>query len=173
MLVLGKPLGVGVFGAALKKERSTRRLPELIASTTQLNTPGGGSRGSPGVHALTDVTGFGLARPPARDGRGSGVGARVDGARCRCSTDARELAADGIRHRRLGPQLGGLRRHVELPDGIGAVERALLDRSADERRAARRLRAAAVGRGAGDFDREGFSSAAVIGELEAGAPGIR
>src|SRR6185369_11805507 len=60
-LILTKALGVGVLSAAFKQQR----LPPggyaaLIASTTQLNAIGASLAGRPGVHALTDVTGFGL-----------------------------------------------------------------------------------------------------------------
>jgi len=61
LLILTKALGVGVLSAAFKQDRLT---PEgyaaLIASTTQLNTLGTELAGADGVHAMTDVTGFGL-----------------------------------------------------------------------------------------------------------------
>ena len=73
-LVLGKPLGVGLYGAALKKQQVTdAQYRELIASTTQLNTPGMQLARLPGVHALTDVTGFGLLGHLLEVCRGSGV----------------------------------------------------------------------------------------------------
>ena len=61
-LVLGKPLGVGVYSAALKKDHLTApHYAAMIASATQLNTPGVVLGTMETVHALTDVTGFGLA----------------------------------------------------------------------------------------------------------------
>src|SRR6187551_2646440 len=61
-LVLGKPIGVGIYSAALKKGRlDDAGYDAMIASTTQLNTPGIALGAMSGVHALTDVTGFGLA----------------------------------------------------------------------------------------------------------------
>ena len=60
-LILGKPLGVGIYSAALKKEQlSTLHYEEMLKNTTQLNTPGTRLATLTGVHALTDVTGFGL-----------------------------------------------------------------------------------------------------------------
>src|SRR5690606_12066559 len=60
-LVLGKPLGVGVLSAALKKgELSDHGYAAMVASTTKLNTPGQALSKLDAVHALTDVTGFGL-----------------------------------------------------------------------------------------------------------------
>jgi selenide,water dikinase len=62
VLVLGKPLGVGILSAALKKGKlSAAGYRAMIAATTQLNTPGTALAAMPEVHALTDVTGFGLA----------------------------------------------------------------------------------------------------------------
>ncbi len=62
LLVLGKPLGVGVMSAALKKNAlGADGYAQMIATTTQLNTPGPDLAALEGVHALTDVTGFGLA----------------------------------------------------------------------------------------------------------------
>ena len=77
-IVLGKALGVGVYGAAVKKQKVTdAQYRELIASTTQLNTPGMRLGPAPGVHALTDVTGFGLLGHLLEVCRGSGVRATV------------------------------------------------------------------------------------------------
>jgi selenide, water dikinase len=60
-LILGKQLGVGVYSAALKKEQLHETdYQAMIASTTQLNTPGPVLACLDGVHAITDVTGFGL-----------------------------------------------------------------------------------------------------------------
>ncbi len=77
-LVLTKGLGVGVFSAALKQER----LPEegyraMIASTTQLNSVGREVAAMDGVHAMTDVTGFGLLGHLLEMCRGAGLAARA------------------------------------------------------------------------------------------------
>ena len=61
VLILGKGLGIGIMGAALKKgELHDNAYQQMIATTTQLNTPGVALAELPGVHAMTDVTGFGL-----------------------------------------------------------------------------------------------------------------
>ncbi|HEY5289517.1 MAG TPA: selenide, water dikinase SelD [Caulobacteraceae bacterium] len=60
-LILTKPLGVGVLSAALKQDRlDAAGYAALIATTTQLNKVGADLAGKTGVHAVTDVTGFGL-----------------------------------------------------------------------------------------------------------------
>jgi selenide,water dikinase len=61
VLILGKALGVGIMGAALKKgELRDKAYAQMVESTTQLNTPGIELGAMDAVHALTDVTGFGL-----------------------------------------------------------------------------------------------------------------
>jgi len=55
-------VGVGVLSAALKKDQlSADGYAQMIACTTPLNTPGPDLAALAGVHALTEVTGFGLA----------------------------------------------------------------------------------------------------------------
>src|SRR5215510_7995900 len=81
-LVLGKPLGVGVLSAALKKEQlSDAGYAQMVATTTKLNTPGPDLAALDGVHALTDVTGFGLAGHALELARGAGCTVVLDWAR--------------------------------------------------------------------------------------------
>ena len=71
-LILGKPIGVGVLSAALKKDAlPAEGYAQMIANTTQLNTPGPDLAKLDGVHALTDITGFGLAGHVLEMARGS------------------------------------------------------------------------------------------------------
>ena len=80
-IVLGKPLGVGILSAALKKGRlDAAGYQLLIETTTRLNTAGPGLARLPDVHALTDVTGFGLIGHLLGMCRASSVGARIDSA---------------------------------------------------------------------------------------------
>ena len=79
ILILGKPLGVGVYSAALKKEKlHASDYEAMIASTTQLNTPGPVLACLDGVHAVTDVTGFGLLGHLMEMCKGSQLRAHVD-----------------------------------------------------------------------------------------------
>jgi selenide,water dikinase len=74
VLVLTKPLGVGVLSAAFKQGRlDDAGYDALIATTTRLNTLGAKLAGRPGVHAVTDVTGFGLLGHALEMARGAGV----------------------------------------------------------------------------------------------------
>jgi len=77
-LVLTKGLGVGILSAAFKQDKlDAAGYDALIASTTQLNTLGPDLAAMPGVHAMTDVTGFGLLGHGLEICRGSGLGARI------------------------------------------------------------------------------------------------
>ncbi len=79
VLILGKPLGIGVLSAALKKGKlSESGYRQMIEWTTRLNTPGEKLADMPGVHALTDVTGFGLAGHLLEICRGSRLAAELD-----------------------------------------------------------------------------------------------
>src|ERR1700741_58970 len=77
-LILGKPLGIGILSAALKKGKlSATGYAEMLKWTTQLNTAGQAFADMPAVHALTDVTGFGLAGHLLQMCRGARLGAEV------------------------------------------------------------------------------------------------
>ena len=78
VLILGKALGVGIMGAALKKgELKDKAYQQMLESMTQLNTPGISLAEMPGAHALTDVTGYGLLGHLLEICRGSKLAARV------------------------------------------------------------------------------------------------
>ena len=99
----------------------------MIATTTQLNTPGPDLAALDGVHALTDVTGFGLAGHALELARGAGLAvAHRLGAGAAAAGRARAGGAR-LRHRRVGPQLGRLRRaRSSCRAGFDAGDQALL-----------------------------------------------
>jgi selenide,water dikinase len=171
-IILGKPLGVGIYGAALKRQQMTdAQYREMIASTTQLNTPGMRLAGLPGVHALTDVTGFGLLGHLMEVCRGSGVHATLRWSAIPLLTDARELAAAGHVTGGSTRNWKGYGHLVDLTTH-GPVEQALLT---DPQTSGGLLIACApdaVEEVLESFRSEGFSRAAVIGEIESGPPGI-
>ncbi|MEW6254553.1 MAG: selenide, water dikinase SelD [Pseudomonadota bacterium] len=73
-LILTKGIGVGVYSAAFKKEAlSGDGYEEMIASTTLLNRVGAVLAKDKDVHAITDVTGFGLLGHGLEMARGSSV----------------------------------------------------------------------------------------------------
>lgn len=78
VLILTKPLGVGIYSAALKQDRlDAAGYAAMIASTTRLNTFGKDLANTPGVHALTDVTGFGLLGHTLEMARGADLAAEI------------------------------------------------------------------------------------------------
>jgi selenide,water dikinase len=97
VIILGKPLGVGIFSAALKKglleEGGYRAMMEL---TTQLNFPGEALARTGGVHGMTDVTGFGLLGHLLEMCRGSSLGAHIESERLPLLPGVLELARAGI-----------------------------------------------------------------------------
>jgi len=171
-IVLGKALGVGLYGAAVKKQQITNtQYRELIASTTQLNTPGMQLAQMPGVHALTDVTGFGLLGHLLEVCRGSGVRARVQWESVPLLADARTLASTGF-------VTGGSARNWKAYGSLvdltthSAIEQAILT---DPQTSGGLLVACAqdvVDDVLECFRREGFDHATVIGEIEAGSAGV-
>ena len=126
-LVLGKPIGIGVMSAALKKDAlSAEGYARMIASTTQLNVAGPELAALDGVHALTDVTGFGLAGHGLEIARGAGATLRIDWARVPIFPEVRELAAQGHITGASGRNWAGYGVEIRLPMGFGEVERGLL-----------------------------------------------
>jgi selenide,water dikinase len=172
-IILGKALGVGLYGASIKKQKGTdAQYRELIASTTQLNTPGVRLARLSGVHAVTDVTGFGLLGHLLEVCRGSSVRATVTWNAVPLFTDARELASAGFVTGGSARNWTGYGNLVDL-NGHGAIEQAILT---DPQTSGGLLVACApesVDEVLDCFRADGFHRAAVVGEIEAGSPGVR
>jgi selenide,water dikinase len=97
-LILTKALGVGIFSAALKQGKlSDAEYAGLLASTTQLNVLGREVAGLTGVHAMTDVTGFGLIGHALEMARGSGLSVEIDAAAPALLPGAEGLVRAGVR----------------------------------------------------------------------------
>jgi selenide,water dikinase len=172
-LVLGKPIGVGVYSAALKKGKlSADGYAAMLASTTRLNTPGIALGRMDSVHALTDVTGFGLLGHLLEVCRGSRVGATLDFARIPLHPGTLDLARAGFFTGASGRNWAGYGEDVALGPSVGDAEKALLT---DPQTSGGLLVACAPGAVAdvlGVFRDEGFADAAEIGEITAGAPRV-
>src|SRR5262249_4826997 len=173
VLILGKGLGVGMMGAALKKgELTEKAYHQMVESATQLNTPGIRLSEMEGVHALTDVTGYGLLGHLLEICRGSGLAARVAFDAVPILSAARHLAEAGYAtgaSERNWTSFGG---QVELPADWPAWRRKLLtdpQTSGGLLVACDPTAAPAV---LELFKAEGFARAAWIGSLENGAPRV-
>ncbi len=98
VLILTKPLGVGVLSAAFKQDRlEAAGYDALIATTTRLNTLGKALPGVPGVHAVTDVTGFGLLGHALEMARGAGLSVEIDAQAPALLPGVEALARAGVR----------------------------------------------------------------------------
>lgn len=169
-LVLGKPLGVGVLSAALKKEAlPADGYAQMIATTTRLNTPGPDLAALAGVHALTDVTGFGLAGHALELARGAKAGVAIDWAHVPLLTGVRELAEQGFVTGASGRNWAGYGSEVSLPDGFSATDRALMTDPQTSGGLLVSCDAGAVDEVLAVFHRHGFDAAAEIGEVVADA----
>ena len=172
-LVLGKPLGVGIYSAALKKGKlAADGYAAMIASTTKLNTPGLALGTMPGVHALTDVTGFGLAGHLLEICRGSDAGAVVDFARVPLHPGVADLVRAGHATGASGRNWAGYGADVRIDAPDPDLVRTLVT---DPQTSGGLLVACApveVDAVLAAFTRDGFGRAAVIGEIVAGAPHV-
>jgi selenide,water dikinase len=171
VLVLGKPLGVGVMSAALKKgELGEAGYAQMIATTTKLNTPGPDLAAIDGVHALTDVTGFGLAGHALELARGARCTVRIDWAAVPLLDGVRTLAGQGFVTGASGRNWAGYGHDVDLPANLADEDRALLTDPQTSGGLLVSCTPAAVDAVLATFRQHGFGAAAVVGRIEAGAP---
>ncbi len=166
VLILGKPLGVGVLSAALKKDRlSPAGYAAMIAATTKLNRPGAELAALPGVHALTDITGFGLLGHTLELARGSNLRARVRYADLAWLPESVEFARQGIVTGASGRNWAAYGANVVLAPSLAPEAQALLT---DPQTSGGLLVSCApetVSEVLALFHADGFHDAAVIGEM--------
>jgi selenide,water dikinase len=168
VLVLGKPIGVGVMSAALKKGAlDAVGYAQMLATTTKLNTPGPDLAALPGVHALTDVTGFGLAGHALEIARGARCEVRIDWSTVPLLTGVRNLATQGFITGASGRNWSGYGAEVSLPAGFAAEDQALLTDPQTSGGLLVSCAPTAVDAVLAVFSRHGFEHATVIGSIAA------
>ncbi|MGZ3183849.1 MAG: selenide, water dikinase SelD [Telluria sp.] len=170
VLILGKPLGVGVLSAALKKDAlGADGYAAMIENTTKLNKPGRLLADMAGVHALTDVTGFGLLGHLLELARGAQLSATVEMPRVPLLPGVEQLARDGYFTGASGRNWDAYGKDVTLGASITPAQQALLT----DPQTSGGLLVSCDPSAADDvlalFAREGFGNAAVIGRMDAGA----
>ncbi|WP_199099457.1 selenide, water dikinase SelD [Dyella sp. ASV21] len=172
-LILTKGIGIGIYSAAFKKQAlSEEAYAEMLASTTLLNRIGHVLAEDEDVHAITDVTGFGLLGHGMELARGSGLRLHIEQARIPFLVHAEALAEAGYVTGASKRNWASYGDEVSLPDDLPEWRRALLtdpQTSGGLLVACKAERAEAV---RAMIEQAGYPRASIIGSVTAGAPGI-
>jgi selenide,water dikinase len=173
VLILGKGLGIGILSAALKKgELKDKSYQQMLEAATQLNTPGLALSAMTGVHAMTDITGFGLLGHLLEICRGSKLSARLDFGAVPLLSAARHLAEAGYSTGAGDRNWSSYGASVELPAASPVWHRKMLT---DPQTSGGLLVAcdpASAPAVLEIFRAQGFKQAVVIGSLSAGEPRV-
>lgn len=174
VLILGKGLGVGILGAALNKdELSPEGYAEMLESTTKLNTVGADLAEMEGVHAVTDVTGFGLLGHLFEMCEGAGLAASVEWDRLPILPNALGYAKRGYNTGAANRNWTSFGNHVDAPDALEQWQRNLLmdpQTSGGLMVSCPPDRADAV---LALFHAQGYGFASVVGDMSDGDPRVR
>src|SRR5690606_32028584 len=174
VLILTKGLGVGVLSAAFKQQRlSPEGYDVLIGSTTRLNAVGAELAARPGVHAMTDVTGFGLLGHALETARGAGATNRPDPSAPPLPPRAGALAREGVRTGASGRNWASYGEAVEGADALPDWRRDLLT---DPQTSGGLLVAVAEAEASAALDHiraAGFDLAAIVGRVASGPPVVQ
>lgn len=174
VLILTKALGVGVLSAALKQGRlDATGYDALIASTTRLNRVGAKLAGRPGVHAVTDVTGFGLLGHALEMARGAGATVELDAGAPALLAGVEALARDGVRTGASARNWASYGEAVILPDAFDDWRRDLLTDPQTSGGLLIAVEESAVADLLAMIRADGFDAAAVVGRVVEGAAGVR
>ncbi len=172
VLVLTKPLGIGVIATANKQDLDRLgAMPEAIRLMSTLNRSACDAMLEVGVHAATDVTGFGLLGHLRNVCAASGVSARVRVGDVPVLAAARTYVAEGIAPGGTHANWRFLVDWVSWGPQVTKDEQLLLS---DAQTSGGLLIAVAPGK-ADDLlaalRRHGTPAAALVGEIVAGEPG--
>jgi selenide,water dikinase len=174
VLILGKGLGIGIMGAALKKgELHPKAYTQMLETATQLNTPGIALAEIEGVHAMTDVTGFGLLGHLLGICRGSKLAAELAFERIPILSAARDLLAREFVTGASDRNWSNYESEVTLGAGAPDWHRKILTDPQTSGGLLVACDAATAPEVLAVFKREGFRHVAEIGRLVAGAPHVK
>jgi selenide, water dikinase len=173
-VILTKPVGVGVYSAAIKREALDEvGYRDFVATTTLLNRVGTELAAEPAVHALTDVTGFGVLGHGLELARGAGLTLVLDAGNLPLLPRAEALAREGFITGASHRNWGAFGADVDLPADFPEWRRHLLT---DPQTSGGLLVTCAAGRAEAILARiraAGYPAAGVIGRMEAGPARIR
>jgi selenide,water dikinase len=171
-IILSKPVGVGVYSAALKKgQLDEAGYQAMIASTTRLNTPGPRLAQMPGVHALTDVTGFGLLGHLLEVCKGSGAAATLRFEAVPTLPGTMAMIAKGFKTGASARNWAGYGTGVDM-GRHGEMEQALLTDPQTSGGLLITCERQAVQQVLDLLRADGFHDSSVIGEMTAGEPRV-
>ncbi|HEL4245009.1 selenide, water dikinase SelD [Stenotrophomonas maltophilia] len=174
VLVLGKPLGVGVYSSALKKEvLDAEGYRQMIESTTRLNSVGVPLSALNGVHAMTDVTGFGLLGHLLEVCRASGVAAEVNSTQVPLLPQALDLLQRGCVTGASNRNWASYGAEVRFAEGVAAHWQPLLTDPQTSGGLLVSCAPEAVAAVLACFHDTGFGQAAMVGRLGEGTSGVR
>jgi selenide, water dikinase len=172
-LILTKGIGVGVYSAAFKKLMlSDDAYQEMVASTTLLNKIGHALGQDEDVHAVTDVTGFGLLGHSLEVARGGNVRVEIQQSRIPFLLEAEQLAQSGCITGASGRNWESYGNQVVLPPEMPAWRRALLT---DPQTSGGLLVACTPERAESIramIEAAGYPRASIIGSVVAGDPAV-
>ena len=173
-LILTKPIGVGIYSAAIKKNAlPPAGYPEMIATTTQLNKVGTVLARNKDVHAITDVTGFGVLGHGLEMARGSKLSITINAKDIPLLAEAASLSQQGFVTGASHRNWDSYGAQVTLPAGLPDWQRHLLS---DPQTSGGLLVACAPEKAneiVQTIRAAGYPAAQVIGHAEAGMPGIK
>ncbi|WP_448096367.1 selenide, water dikinase SelD [Luteibacter yeojuensis] len=173
VLILTKGIGVGIYSAAFKKQALPEdAYAEMLASTTLLNRIGHELARDGDVHAITDVTGFGLLGHALELARGSGLRVRIEGDHVPFLDQAERLAQAGFITGASKRNWSSYGDGVVLPAGLPDWRRALLtdpQTSGGLLVACKAERAEAI---LATIEAAGYPRARIVGTAMAGVPGV-
>jgi selenide,water dikinase len=174
VLILGKPLGIGILSGALQRgELDQPGYREMLETTTQLNKVGMALAKQSAVHAMTDVTGFGLLGHLLEMCRGAGLAAQIALKALPILPAARALAVAGASTGAATRNWQSYGDAVRLPADIAAWQQNIL---CDPQTSGGLLIACAPSEAESVLDmfhESSFAAATKIGDLMAGKPEIR
>ncbi len=173
VLVLGKPLGVGIYSAALKKGLlDDQGYQAMIRSTTLLNRAGPDLAALAGVHAMTDVTGFGLLGHLLEMARAAGLRAVIGAAAVPRLPGVMDFAGQGVVTGASGRNWAAYGEQVQWSEGLSDAYRALMTDPQTSGGLLISCRAQDVVQVLEVFARYGCDQAAVVGQMITGTPGV-
>lgn len=172
-LILTKGLGVGVFSAALKQNRlSADGYRAMVAATTQLNTVGQDMPDIAGVHAVTDITGFGLLGHTLEMARGSGVRIALRWSQIPQLDGAWALAQAGVKTGAAVRNWASYGAAVQLSPSLPEAARDLLCDPQTSGGLLISVAAQYAQAALAYVHQAGFEAAAIVGDVVSGPPGL-